>query len=289
VAKILDSDGKWVRAGCTILFSYGIPPTSVKAPVIRRGAKLIVLTEGHNPSECPLRELRGHVGDFWVIKEPDLSLPANNGTGSGDHGTGGSMKKIPTIFERDWNGDRSRVVDKINPKAQWVFDGEGWPTRKLDGTSCMIRDGKLFKRREFRSGSKTPFDFIVCDRDDETGKTVGWVPVGDSKEDKWHREAFVSMPNHPDGTYELVGPKVQGDPEGYGYHCLVPHDQKSLVIDESRLTRSFDGLKAFLSKNGFEGIVFHHADGRMAKIKARDFGIKRPGGLNGKQGGEKIR
>lgn len=50
------------------------------------------------------------------------------------------MKKIPTIFERDWNGDKSRVIDKINPEAQWVFDGEGTPTRKLDGTSVKIED-----------------------------------------------------------------------------------------------------------------------------------------------------
>ena len=35
------------------------------------------------------------------------------------------MKKIPTIFERDWDGDRSRVVNVINGKCQWVFDGRG--------------------------------------------------------------------------------------------------------------------------------------------------------------------
>ena len=72
MAKIKDADGKWVRNGCTILFSYGIPPVRVEAPVIRRGSKLIVVTKGHNPAECPLSELRDHVGEFWVIKEPDF-------------------------------------------------------------------------------------------------------------------------------------------------------------------------------------------------------------------------
>jgi hypothetical protein len=48
------------------------------------------------------------------------------------------MKKIPTIFERDRDGDRSRVVNVINSKCQWVFDGEGVATRKVDGTCCRV-------------------------------------------------------------------------------------------------------------------------------------------------------
>lgn len=185
------------------------------------------------------------------------------------------MKKIPTIFERDWNGDKSRVVDVINPKAKWVFDGEGWPTRKLDGTSCMIDGGELFKRREMRKGETPPADFIIADHDDETGKTVGWVPVTNSSEDKWYREAFAAH-DGADGTYELVGPKVQGNPEKYITHELVDHWARSLVINEYDNVRTFDGLKAFFGDHDMEGIVFHHSDGRMAKIKARDFGIKRP-------------
>src|SRR5262249_50846760 len=96
------------------------------------------------------------------------------------------MKKTPTIFMRDWNGDRSLVTDERNPECQWVFDGEGIPTEKLDGTCCMIRDGKLYKRREIKPGQNMPPDFEAADEDYETGKIVGWVPVGDGPEDKWH-------------------------------------------------------------------------------------------------------
>ena len=46
------------------------------------------------------------------------------------------MQKIPTLFERDWTGDRSRVLDKVNPEAAWVLAGEGVATRKRDGTAC---------------------------------------------------------------------------------------------------------------------------------------------------------
>lgn len=49
------------------------------------------------------------------------------------------MRKMPTLFERDWNGDRSRVTEKVNPLAQWVIDGEGVPTQKHDGTACLGR------------------------------------------------------------------------------------------------------------------------------------------------------
>ena len=58
------------------------------------------------------------------------------------------MKKIPTMFLRDWNGDRSRVTREPNPACRWVFDGEGVATRKYDGACCMVHDGKLYKRRE---------------------------------------------------------------------------------------------------------------------------------------------
>ena len=180
------------------------------------------------------------------------------------------MRKTPTMFDRDWNGDRSRVVDSPHPDCAWVFRGEGVPTRKIDGTSCLVRDGSLFKRRELKRGDKPPADFKVADFDAETGKTVGWVPVTDGPEDARHREAF--RPDMADGTYELVGPKVQGNPEGYPSHTLVRHD--SFCIDEP-VPRDFAGLAAWFAGKDLEGLVFHHPDGRVAKIKLRDFGLKR--------------
>jgi hypothetical protein len=182
------------------------------------------------------------------------------------------VKKIPTIFERDWNGDRSRVVDTPHPDCGWVFAGEGVATRKLDGTCCMIRSDKLYKRRELRKGEGVaPEGFEYADFDSETGKTVGWVPVGDSPEDRWHRAAFAEERRWPDGTYELIGPKVQGNPEGSAGYQLIQHG----MIAEDDVPRTFEGLKAWFAGKDIEGIVFHHPDGRMAKIKLRDFGLKR--------------
>ncbi len=185
------------------------------------------------------------------------------------------MKKIPTLFDRDWTGDRSRVVDTPNPAADWVFHGEGVATRKLDGTSCLVRGGALFRRRELKAGQPAPDSFVAEGTDPETGKTVGWVPVGPGPEDAAHREAFERLQgtgNVADGTYELLGPKVQGNPEGYAHHALVPHALAPTVPDAPR---THAGLAAWLTGQDIEGLVFHHPDGRMAKIKLRDFGLKR--------------
>lgn len=60
-----DSDGKIVRAGDRIRFSYGIPPIVVVAEVVERDGVLIALTPGHNPDECKLRTLRRHVCEWF--------------------------------------------------------------------------------------------------------------------------------------------------------------------------------------------------------------------------------
>ncbi|OJW19952.1 MAG: hypothetical protein BGO49_10510 [Planctomycetales bacterium 71-10] len=184
------------------------------------------------------------------------------------------MKKIPTMFERDWQGDRSRVVDEIHAGCEWVAAGEGVATRKIDGTCCRIRDGRLYKRQEIKPGQAPPPDFEEADFDEETGKRVGWRPVGEGPEDRWHREGFANLAAKADGTYELVGPHAQKNPEKYDRDVLVPHTIEALGIADD-VPRDFHGLKAYLADRDVEGIVFHHPDGRRAKIKKRDFGLKR--------------
>lgn len=204
------------------------------------------------------------------------------------------MQKIPTVFERDWDGDRSLVLDVPNPEADWVFAGEGVATRKYDGTSCLVRDGKLFKRHEVKPGRPAPEGFEQVDeRKDKDGGTIltGWVPVGEGPEDQWHREALESLIAgigidgalvDADGTYELLGPKVQKNPEATTGHILLCHADATPYI----VPRTFEGMRDVLQALnmvpnpldpgiGIEGFVFHHPDGRMAKIKARDFGIRR--------------
>jgi hypothetical protein len=184
------------------------------------------------------------------------------------------MKKIPTIFERDWDGDRSRVLDKPNPAAAWVFAGEGVATRKYDGVCCMYDGTRWFKRREVKPGAAEPPDFVFVNTDEETGKTIGWVPIrSDAPEDRYMVEATHRSTAGPTpGTYEFLGPKSQGNVEKLDAHRMQLHADAMPFHDAPR---TFDELPAFLAEHDIEGLVWHHPDGRMAKIKKRDFGLKR--------------
>ncbi len=106
--------------------------------------------------------------------------------------------------------------------------------------------------------------------DPNTGKRVGWIPVIANKENKYHLEAFDS--GLPDGTYELLGPKIQGNPEIYPKHVLEKHSEAPRFHG---VPKTLDGIREFLRGYHVEGIVFHHPDGRMGKIKKKDFGMKR--------------
>lgn len=181
------------------------------------------------------------------------------------------MQKIKSLFMRNYDSDRL-VRNEIVPGSEWVVEGQGIATIKRDGTCCMIRDGRLYKRFEVKPGREPPEDFEPANEVDEnTGKQQGWLPVCDGPQDQWHREAMDAT--LPDGTYELLGPKIQGNVERFARHVLVRHGSE--VVDDDP-PRDFDGLKKwFAGHDDIEGIVWHHSDGRMVKIKGKDFGVKR--------------
>lgn len=177
------------------------------------------------------------------------------------------MKKIISLFQRNYDGDRL-VRDEVVPGAEWVLSGEGVATRKWDGTCCMVRDGKLYKRYEVKKGGNPPVNFEAANEvDPNTGKQQGWVPVGDGPEDQYHREAFDGQHSWEDGTYELVGPKIQGNPDHFMTHILVPHGDEFLYD----APRSFEALREWLKDREIEGVVWHNANGDMVKIKRKDF------------------
>lgn len=181
------------------------------------------------------------------------------------------MKKISTLYKKNPE-NLGRVINEINPENEWVIKGEGFATRKFDGTAAAIINGQLYKRYDVKKGRQVPENAIPCQEPDEiTGHHPHWVKCQtDNKEDRYFLQAFDFK--LPDGTYELVGPKVQSNPEGFPAHALVRHGDFHLIVPDL----SFEGLKKYLSENDIEGIVFHHkTDGRMCKIRKSDFGIKR--------------
>lgn len=198
------------------------------------------------------------------------------------------MRKTPTLFERDPD-DLRRVVPEVHPDCQWVLDGDGVATRKYDGTCVLIRrDGitvHAFVRREVKRGKEPPPNFMELDHDPVTDKRVGWEPAEQSGFAKLIAEAVNDAFRQRDrplpGTYELCGPKVNRNPEGFERHILIAHDQAefgpALLHGPQPAGRLDDVFRVFrdhllkLGEMGWEGVVWHHPDGRMAKLKARDF------------------
>ena len=119
----------------------------------------------------------------------------------------------------------------------------------MDGTCCMVRGGKLFKRYELKSGRKAPDGFEGAQpADPVTGDIPGWVPVGEGTEDRWHREAFA-VTIFPDGAYQLLGPKVQGNPEGLTAHTLVRHGSDVMAADAPAISLALsDSLRSPILK-----------------------------------------
>lgn len=183
------------------------------------------------------------------------------------------MKKIISLFQRNYDGDRL-VRNELVPGAEWVVAGDGVATRKLDGTCCLWSEGKLWKRYELKAGKPAPPWFMSSQEQDRiTGNVPGWVPVGDGPEDRWHREALSLFGDAlMEGcSYELCGPRINGNPERYPTHVLMRHGMELL----EECPRSFEGLFEYLCCNDIEGVVWWHPDGRMVKIKGKDFGLRR--------------
>jgi len=179
------------------------------------------------------------------------------------------MQKIPSIFIRDKKNPKL-VTTEPEPEAQWVFDGEGVATRKWDGTACLIRDGVYYKRlRHKAENGEPPARWIHWSFDPEQRSGHGWVPVGDGPQDAIHREAETA--GLPGGTYELCGPRINQNPERLGSVRLIRHgDWKAVGAPRTR-----EGLGDWLKGQDIEGLVWHHPDGRMAKIKKKDLGLSR--------------
>lgn len=86
--------------------------------------------------------------------------------------------------------------------------------------------------------------------------------------DQLHPSVLLDIP-HPDCLWVFRG-------EGRAtrkYDRLISHIHDVEVYDD--VPRTVSELRDWLSSRDIEGLVFQHPDGRMAKIKKRDFGLPR--------------
>lgn len=183
------------------------------------------------------------------------------------------MKKISTLFKKDPN-NLSLVINEVDPENAWIYTS-GIPTRKYDGTACLIKNRVLYKRFDAKPGRMIPINAIpCCPPDPITGHWPHWVNCEkDNPADKYHFEAFYNNVDWMEGTYELCGPKINGNPERLNSHVLFFHGKDVLALEDF----SFDNIRTFLSNVDIEGIVFwdQAPTGKMCKIRKSDFGIKR--------------
>ena len=190
------------------------------------------------------------------------------------------MKKIPTLFEREFSDHSvSAIYDKVTPGFDWVLAGEGTATIKYDGSCCAIINGMLYKRYDAKRGKKPPEGAIpCCNPDPVTGHWPHWCLCStNNPEDKWYVAAMLhtmysnGLCSLPDGTYEAIGPHFQGNPYGLHVDGLKPHGEDTVAVE-----RSFDGIKRWLQTHPVEGLVFWKDGEPQCKIKRRDFGLPWP-------------
>ena len=184
------------------------------------------------------------------------------------------MKKMKTLFERQFeNHQVAKCLNKIQEGCEWVINGEGYATEKIDGTCCLIQDNKIYKRFDYKKGRKLPDGAIPCQEkaDEITGHFPHWVLCDEKNpSDKYHIQAFNKQKPLEDGTYELIGVHFQNNPYNLKEDVLEKHGIRIL----RNVPRDYKGIKDYLENNYIEGIVFYRGNGEMCKIKRSDFGFE---------------
>lgn len=187
------------------------------------------------------------------------------------------MNKIKTIFERDWDGDRT-VINKL--AVDFDFS-QAVATEKLDGMNVRltVRNHTLVRLEKRRNPDKIQ---------KAKGIEDPWYVDADEygPEDKYLYEAAknTDLSDIPDGEWsgEALGPNIQGNPLNLDSHrvvlfsCGKAPELLNVPTEYEALKEYFKNatsLYSDLNGNGapIEGIVWHGKDGTMVKIKAKDF------------------
>ena len=187
------------------------------------------------------------------------------------------MKKIPTLFRREFDHHNVvKILPEVTPGLEWVLEGEGIATEKIDGSCCAVIDGEWYRRYDAKKGRSIPPNTIPCqDKPDPiTGHWPHWLKLDlNSPADKWYIEAFNNSKSHLyDGTYEAIGPHFQGNVYNRPYDHLIRHG----IINIEDFPRTFDGMRDYLKTHNIEGVVFWKDEEPKCKIKRSDFGFEWP-------------
>lgn len=188
------------------------------------------------------------------------------------------MKKIPTLFKREYKNHKVvNILPEVTEGYEWVLQGKGTPTVKIDGSCCAIINGELYKRYDAKKGRKPPVGAIpCCEPDKVTGHHPHWVKCSvDNPADKWFNKAYENTcainDFIADGTYEAIGKHFQGNP--YDLRCDTLERHGARIIKDMP-DRTFEGIKKYLTDHYIEGVVFWLDGEPKVKIKRSDFGLE---------------
>jgi len=201
------------------------------------------------------------------------------------------MKKIPTLFDRDWNGNH-KVINQLDPR---LVDKEiDWSqaicTEKFNGTNVAVQIYhnmfSYYKRKnptkeEKKQGIEPSYTAVLKDNpnDKYINKAFENTNIGELQK-KYHLS---------DGLYsaEAIGPKIQGNPYKLEKHQLIFFSIPEFIKPYNFLVvhPTFDWLKEHLplltshldetDTIPIEGLVWHFPDKSMIKIKTEDFDYKK--------------
>lgn len=192
------------------------------------------------------------------------------------------------------------VLSKVGPIFEYVRDENGRPTgetrdqliinptnfivtAKMDGTCCLIKDGKIYARQDVkRNIANAPPEWFPTagTEPDKGGHIIGFRPLELKRGDKFHIKALDETDNSKarfleydkeakafyyvtrniadfnGKTCELVGPSVNGNKHKLNKHAYIIHGS----VEVNAPWRSHLELKEWLaSPEGiiYEGIVIH--------------------------------
>lgn len=206
-------------------------------------------------------------------------------------------------FDRD--GEKYLAEDVLNSGIKTLLENnvKYIVTAKIDGTCCIIRDGKLLKRRDIKPGKMIPKNWIQTGVDKDK-HLIGFMEL--EKGDKWHYDAHYK---NDDGIYdftrirllhndngkmrfdfidvdklnglsvELIGPKFQNNPHNVMHHCVVIHG--SIVLTDFPLLTSttskneiYHWMTTSEKAKFIEGIVVHFENGEKYKLHRHHLDMK---------------
>lgn len=186
------------------------------------------------------------------------------------------MKKIQTIFERNWKDDGA-ITNQPVANLNLYSLKDAIATEKLDGTNVRVtvRNGTAVRLEKRRNPDKIQ---------KHKGIIEPWYTDA-SESDSGDKYMYAALKNTdlsklPDGEWsgECLGPNVQGNLLKLEKNIIVFFSlNQAPVFTDVPVT--YDELKVWLPAQkskfgndcGIEGIVWHFPDGTMYKIKTKDF------------------